>query len=425
MNPSSSWQEKLPPIAIIGAGPAGLMAAEKLAERGLKVVIFERMASPARKFLMAGRGGLNITHSEPLESLLDRYRPRHASLENAIRAFPPAALIEWTHGLGQETFTGTSGRIFPKSLKASPLLRAWLRRLDGLGVTFNLSHRWTGWDDQSRLTFATPAGEATAGPFAATLLALGGASWPRLGSDGSWVSILERSGVPVTPLAPANAGVTISWSPFLRERFAGTPLKRIALSLNGITQRGEVVITKDGLEGGAIYALSHDLREAFASGAPVRLTLDLRPDDDVPDLTRKITGAPAKQSLANTLRKSASLSPAAIALLREPDPRGLPKGAMDLARLIKELPLTVTGFAGMERAISSAGGVRLDALDPHFMLRARPGVFAAGEMLDWEAPTGGYLLQACLGTGVSSASGIADWLLRQFSTSPGRQRASE
>ena len=396
------------PVAIIGAGPAGLMAAERLAERGRKVVIYERMPSPARKFLMAGRGGLNLTHTEPLEAFLKRYRPAAPLIEDMVRAFPPEALLDWVHGLGIETFAGSSGRVFPKGLKASPLLRAWLRRLEALGVTWHLGYRWTGWDDLRRLTFMRRDGERAAAPCSAVVLALGGASWPRLGSDGTWNEILERQNISIAPFAPSNAGFHISWSDFLRHRHAGTPLKRIALSFNGTTHRGEAVITKSGLEGGAVYAMSGDVRDALASGHLVRVSLDLRPDINGDDLARRIGKSDPKQSLANTLRKAAALAPAAIALLREPGP--LPKTPEALAHLIKAVPLTITGIDGLARAISSAGGIRLESVDAGLMLRSHPGVFVAGEMLDWEAPTGGYLLQACFASGVLAAEGVDRWI---------------
>jgi uncharacterized flavoprotein (TIGR03862 family) len=380
------------PVAIIGAGPAGLMAAETLAAAGREVVIFDQMASPARKFLLAGRGGLNLTHSEPLEVLLTRYGAAAEALRPAIEAFPPAALIAWAEGLGQAVFTGSSGRVFPRVMKASPLLRAWLTRLEGLGVTLRRGHRWMGWDDAGGLRFATAEGEVRFQP-AATILALGGASWPRLGSDGAWAGLLAD----VAPFRPANMGFRLDWSPHFAERFQGTPLKRVALSFGGRTQRGEAMVTRDGIEGGLIYAFSAALREALARDGFADVTLDLRPD-----LAR--VGLPGgSQSLSNQLRKQAGLPPVAVGLVQE----ALRAGAgMTPAALVKALPLRLTGTQGLERAISSAGGLRWSALDGGFMLRARPGVFAVGEMLDWEAPTGGYLLQACFSTAVTAARGL-------------------
>lgn len=381
-----------PDIVIIGAGPAGLIAAETLAAAGRRVVVHERMPSPARKLLMAGRGGLNLTHSEPLDRLLTRYGAARPWLEPAITAFPPAALVAWAEGLGQPCFTGSSGRIFPSAMKASPLLRGWLTRLAGLGVRLVTRSEWRGWTPDGALAFAdqpplTPR---------ATLLALGGASWPRLGADGGWTAHL-----PHTPLRPANGGFRVAWSERFR-RFAGTPLKRIAASFAGQSLRGEAMITADGIEGGAIYALSAALRDATTAG-PATLTLDLRPDLDAATLARRLAAPRRGQSLANFLRRSAGLSPVAIGLVQEALHRGAPG---DLSLLIKRLPVIVEAPQPLAQAISTAGGVPREALDEHFMLRARPGVFIAGEMLDWEAPTGGYLLQACFSTGVAAARGI-------------------
>lgn len=396
-------------IAIIGSGPAGLMAAEVLAAAGNRVTVYERLASPARKLLMAGRGGLNLTHSEALPEVLSRYPGAPTSVLRAIEHFPPEALLAWVHGLGIDTFVGSSGRIFPKGLKASPLLRAWLKRLADLGVEMRTRHLWTGWSAAGALTFQREDGTVTSLTPDATLLALGGASWPRLGTDGSWVPVLAQAGASVSPLLPANAGILISWSAPLLARFAGAPLKRIALSCGGHTQRGEAVITRTGLEGGAVYALFPEVRKALAAGAPATVTLDLRPDDDLATVIRRVSLPRGKESLANFLRKRLALTPAAMAVLREPGRGSLPGEPEALARLIKALPLTAIGTAGLERAISTAGGVRLDSLDDRFMLRTRPGVFAAGEMLDWEAPTGGYLLQASFATGRAAAKGILCW----------------
>jgi uncharacterized flavoprotein (TIGR03862 family) len=378
-------------VAVIGAGPAGLMAADALSARGYAVTVYERMPSPARKFLMAGRGGLNITHSEPLDRFLARYQAAAPWLHGLIHAFPPDALRAFCADLGEETYVGSSGRVFPKSHKASPLLRAWLARLDRQGVRLITRASWTGWDADGRLTFD---GAAPAAP-AATVLALGGASWPRLGATGRWTELLGARGVPITPWQSANCGVDIAWPDAIRSRWAGVPLKNIALSIGGVQVRGEAMISAYGLEGGAVYALGAALRQAV----PGTLVLDLKPDVSADALAARLAKAPPGQSLANRLRR-AGLPPVAAALLRM-----APTGAS-----VKALPLTVTRMQGLERAISSAGGLGLDALDDQLMLRALPGVFAAGEMLDWEAPTGGYLLQACFATGLAAARGVDRWL---------------
>ncbi len=388
---------------VIGAGPAGLVAASRLAAAGWRVMVFDRMPSPARKLLMAGRGGLNLTHSEPLDTFLPRYRPQAPALEAAVRAFDPQALRAFAADLGEETFVGSSGRVFPRSFKASPLLRAWLRRLAGAGVTLHLRHHWTGWTDDGRLRFATPDGEVAVDADA-TILALGGASWPRLGSDGGWTALLEARGVPLAPFAPSNMGVEVAWTPEFAKRFAGGPLKRIALSAAGRTVRGEAVVTAGGLEGGAVYALSGAIRDQIDREGHSDLALDLRPDLTMAALAARLAAVPAKQSLSSRLRKGGGLLPAAAGLLRE---AGIPDASPEgLAARIKALPLRARGVAGLERAISSAGGIRWDALDADFMLKAIPGVFACGEMLDWEAPTGGYLLQASFATGWAAAGGV-------------------
>ena len=394
-------------IAIVGGGPAGLAAAEVLAEAGHAVTIYERMPSVGRKLLIAGRGGLNLTHSEPLPAFLGRYHPA-GSLAEAIAAFPPDALRAWCADLGEPTFVGSSGRVFPRSFKASPLLRAWLGRLGAAGVRIRTRHRLVGWE-AGRLAFETPEGARTVAP-RATLLALGGASWPRLGSDGAWVPLLEGQGVPVSELRPANVGFAVAWSEVFRERFSGEPVKRIALTTDRVTVRGEAVITRDGIEGGAVYALSRLLREAIRATGEARLVLDLRPDLPEAALAKRLGAPRPGESMATRLRKAAGLSPVAAGLLREAAGLTLPSAAPDLAALIKAAPLRLHGTQGLERAISTAGGVRSAALDGHFMLRDRPGTFLAGEMLDWEAPTGGYLLQGAFASGRAAAAGMIAWL---------------
>lgn len=380
------------------------MAAEILAQAGCAVTLHERMPSPARKFLIAGRGGLNLTHSEPRAAFLARYGAAAEWLAPMLDAFPPGRLQAWVEGLGEPTFIGSSGRLFPASFKASPLLRAWLRRLDGLGVRLAPRQLWKGWDEAGALRLATPEGETILWPDA-TLLALGGASWPRLGSDGGWVEILKAVGVDVAPLRAANSGAHVEWSETFATRFAGQPLKRIALTLDGLTVRGEAMIDAGGLEGGVVYALSAPLRARVERDGQATLTLDLRPDLSAARLAERLAASRKGESLANRLRKAAGLSPAAAGMLREGE-GVLPAEPADLAARIKALPLTVTGMAGLERAISSAGGVERSQVTDGLMLTARPGVFVAGEMLDWEAPTGGYLLQASFATGAAAARGI-------------------
>ncbi|MFZ4807648.1 MAG: TIGR03862 family flavoprotein [Hyphomicrobiaceae bacterium] len=399
-------------VVVVGGGPAGLMAAEDLARAGLAVTVYDRMPTLGRKLLIAGRGGLNLTHGEPLDTFLSRYADATPWLTPLIRGFPPEQLRAWAEGLGQETFVGSSGRVFPRAMKASPLLRAWLARLAGLGVTFRTRHRWVGFDPSGALRFETGSPpETITVPADAVVLALGGASWPRLGSDGAWTAILAADGVAITPLAASNTGVLIDWSPAVRERFAGLPLKRIAATIGDVTVRGEAVITARGLEGGAIYGLSAALRAALAETGTATLTLDLRPDLTTAALADRLARSPAKQSLASRLAKAARLSPAQAAALREGAPAGgLPREPLALATAIKASPLRITGLAGLDRAISTAGGIRRDSVDGSLMLEARPGVFVAGEMLDWDAPTGGYLLQASFATGRRAAEGVCAWL---------------
>jgi hypothetical protein len=396
---------------VVGAGPAGLAAAEALALSGCNVTLYDAAPSPARKFLLAGRGGLNLTHSEPLEAgFLTRYRPVAIQLARAIERFPPVSLRAWAAELGEETFVGSSGRVFPKSFKSTPLLRAWLARLAGLGVKLSARRRLIGLADEGRvLRFRSPDGEEEA-QAGAIVLALGGASWPRLGGDGAWAALLRHAGVEVAPLKPANCGFRLDWSVHFRERFAGQPLKAIALSHAGESVRGEAMIDAEGIEGGAVYALSALLREAIERDGEATLLVDLKPDLTHEALALRLRRR-AGQSTSTFLRKAAGLAPAAIALLRETGP--LPGEAEELAARIKSVALRLTAPAPIARAISSAGGVAWREIDERFMLAKLPGVFVAGEMIDWEAPTGGYLLQACFATGRAAGLGAAEWIARR------------
>jgi uncharacterized flavoprotein (TIGR03862 family) len=400
-------------VAVIGAGPAGLMAAEVLARDGARVTVYDAMPSAGRKFLMAGRGGLNLTHSEPLPAFLARYREAAPWLEPAISAFPPQALREWSEALGLPTFVGSSGRVFPESFKASPLLRAWLRRLDSQDVRFEFRHRWVGWDDGGQLRFQTPDGGRLV-EARATVLALGGASWPRLGSDGTWADVLSARGIAISPLRSANCGFTVGWSDVFRDRFEGQPLKGVEFKFGSQTIRGEAIITRTGIEGGAIYALSADLREAIAKSSEATLHVSLRPDLSPAELAERLSAPRGKQSFSNFIRKASNLPPIAIGLLQE---AAISSGSslsslspQALTDLISTVPIKLISVAPIARAISTAGGIARDELDENYMLGRLPGVFAAGEMLDWEAPTGGYLLQASFATGAAAGRGVLRWL---------------
>jgi uncharacterized flavoprotein (TIGR03862 family) len=372
---------KQPKVSVIGAGPAGLMAAEVLAAGGAEVVVYDHMPAPARKFLLAGRGGLNLTHSEPLDALLGRYGEARDFLEPAIRAFPPDALVAWCNGLGIETFVGSSGRVFPKQMKASPLLRAWLKRLGELGVTLKSRERWEGFD-------GTP-----------TIFAMGGASWPHLGSDAAWVPTFRTAGIRVNGFKPSNGRFLVHWTPLFRDRFAGTPIKNVSITYANNKVRGELMISKEGIEGGAIYALSRFMREA--PGEP--LQIDFRPDVTQAALTEKLERPRGKQSLSTYLRKTVGLTPVAISLMHETNTPMTAEG-------IKDVAVKILRPAGIAKAISSAGGVARTEVDENFQLLKIKGCYAIGEMLDWEAPTGGYLLQACFSTAVAAAK---DFLQKQ------------
>jgi len=403
-----------PSVAVIGGGPAGLMAAEVLAEGGVRVELYEAMLSVGRKFLLAGKGGLNITHSEPFERFLSRYGTRAPRLAPLLRDFGPEALRAWVHALGIETFVGTSGRVFPAEMKAAPLLRAWLHRLREAGVHFHMRHRWHGWDDAGALRFATPHGEQIVHADA-VVLALGGGSWARLGSDGAWVPILARRGVSIAPLRPANCGFDVEWSEHFRSRFAGEPVKSVGIELvdadgTVIRHGGEFVVTEHGVEGSLIYMLSAPLRDAIAARGAVTLRLDLAPGRDLSRLRAELAKPRNGRSLANHLRTRAGISGAKAGLLRELAPPSDLASAERLAAAIKALPLRLVAPRPLDEAISSAGGVAFEGLDERLMLRALPGVFCAGEMLDWEAPTGGYLLTACFASGRAAGVGALQWL---------------
>ncbi|MEZ5562219.1 MAG: TIGR03862 family flavoprotein [Gammaproteobacteria bacterium] len=393
-----------PAIAIVGSGPAGLAAAEMLASEA-DVHVFDAMPSPGRKFLLAGKSGLNLTHAEDPESFLCRFGPARAVLEPALRSFPPAAIRQWAAGLDIDTFVGSSGRVFPVAMKASPLLRAWLSRLRAGGVKLHVRHRWQGWNAGGGLVFATPDG-VRAFSADATVLALGGASWPRLGSDGAWTTLLADRGVRINPLRPANCGFDVAWSTHLRERFAGSPVKPVCLSFGAQAVRGEFVVSAKGIEGSAVYTLSAALRDALEAQACATLRVDLLPDRSLEQLGAALSRPRGKASLASHLRKAAGIEGVKAALLRETADAGTLADPLRLAAHLKALPLVLTGTRPLVEAISTAGGVALDEIDAQFMLRRLPGVFVAGEMLDWEAPTGGYLLSACLATGRAAGSGV-------------------
>lgn len=401
-------------VAIIGGGPAGLMAAETLARAGVSVTVYDAMPSVGRKFLLAGVGGMNITHSEPKTAFIQRYREASPWVAEWLAAFDANALRDWIHGLDIDTFVGSSGRVFPVEMKAAPLLRAWLRRLRETGVSIQTRHRWLGWDEQGHLSFATPAGTESVHA-SAVVLALGGGSWARLGSDGAWTALLSARDVTVRELLPANCGFTADWSAHMQNRFAGAPLKQVIARVSspddtGIERRGECVVTRDGLEGSLIYALSAELRDQLSACGEARLTLDLAPDRSLAELSAALQQPRKGQSLSSILRKRAGLDPVKIALLHECLAKDAIAEPASLATGIKALPVRLTGTRPLDEAISTAGGVSRSALDNQLMLRALPGTFCAGEMLDWEAPTGGYLLTACFASGRHAALGALNWI---------------
>lgn len=396
-------------VAVIGAGPAGLMAAEVLARSGIRVDIYDAMPSAGRKFLMAGKGGMNITHAEPYPDFLTRYGARRAQLEPLLNAFTPSDLREWVHGFGIATFVGSSKRVFPADMKAAPLLRAWLHRLRGEGVYFHMRHRWSGWDKQGALRFITPDGERAMNADA-VVLALGGGSWPQLGSDGAWVSLLAQCGITVAPLRPANCGFDIAWSDHFRERFVGTPLKSVAARFGEICKQGECIITGNGIEGGVIYAFSAALRDEIEREGHATLLLDLLPDWSERRVHDEVHHPRGSRSLSSHLQSRLGLQGVKANLLREVLGAQGYGNLAKLSRTIKALPLTLIAARPLSESISSAGGVTFDMLDEHLMLHNMPGVFCAGEMLDWEAPTGGYLLSACFASGRAAGVGAARWL---------------
>ncbi len=400
-------------VAIVGGGPAGLMAAEQLAAvDGLEVAVFDAMPSFGRKFLMAGKGGMNITHGEPLADFVGRYGDRQADIGRLLDRFGPQQLREWIAGLGIATFVGSSGRVFPAGMKAAPLLRAWLHRLRGKGVHFHVRHRWQGWAADGTLRFATPGGEIAWAADAA-ILALGGGSWARLGSDGAWVSLLAERGIPVEPLKPANCGFDVAWSAHFSERFAGAPVKPVIASIAGRRQQGEFNITAGGIEGGLVYALAASLRDALATDGRAVLHLDLAPGRTLVSLAADLARPRGHDSLASHPRRRPGIAGVKAGLLRELLPPETLTASDRLAAAIKNLPLPVRAARPIDEAISTAGGVCFEALDENLMLRHLPGVFCAGEMLDWEAPTGGYLLTACFSTGYAAGQGARTWLDRQ------------
>ncbi len=402
-------------IAIIGGGPAGLMAAEAARAAGGEVDLYDAMASVGRKFLLAGKGGLNLTHSEPSEKFLSRYGARRAQVGPLLASFGPDALQAWVRGLGIETFVGSSGRVFPKDLKAAPLLRAWLRRLRQAGVRFHMRHRWSGWDAQGSPCFVTPEGNRSV-QADAVVLALGGGSWPKLGSDASWVPLLAGRGLQIAPLQPANCGFDVGWSEHFRTKFAGQPVKSVAIILRNDAgaeswHPGEFVITETGVEGGVIYSVSAALRDEILTKGVATMYLDLAPDRDVPRLTHDLSRPRGKRTMATHLQRQAHIEGVKAGLLREVVSKEDFADPARLAAAIKSLPLQLVAPRPLEEAISTAGGVPFEALDTRLMVRMLPGLFCAGEMLDWEAPTGGYLLTTCFATGRTAGAGAAAWLI--------------
>ena len=406
----------MPVAAVIGGGPAGLMAAETLARGGVQVDLYDAMPSVGRKFLLAGVGGMNITHSESFDAFLARYGARSEFIKPLLEAFPPPALREWIHGLEVETFVGSSGRVFPKDMKAAPLLRAWLHRLREAGVRFHVRHRWLGWREDGALRFATPQNEMAV-HVDALVLALGGGSWAKLGSDGAWLPLLAQRGVEVAPLLPSNCGFDVAngWSEHLKSRFAAQPLKTVALRFTDAAgqthvRRGELMLSGSGIEGSLVYALSAPLRDAIAAQGAVTVQLDLAPDKTLDRVIAEVAHPRGARSLSSHLQSRAGIKGVKMALLREVLSPDQLNDAVRLAHAIKSLPISLGAPRPLDEAISSAGGVRFETLDEHLMLRSLPGVFCAGEMLDWEAPTGGYLLTACFASGRAAGRGALNYM---------------
>ena len=402
------------PVAIIGGGPAGLIAAQQLSAAGYQVELFDGMPSVGRKLLQAGKGGFNLTHSEPIEPFTERYGAQAPFFAPLLRQFGADQLRDWAKTLGFETFVGSSGRVFPLDMKAAPLVRAWLHQLREAGVIFHVRHYWTGWDNDGALHFTTPDGPRSV-QAGCTLLALGGGSWPRLGSDGKWAPYLEQQGVLISALKPANCGIMIPWSDHFRDKFAGTPIKGTAISHqdihgNPITRRGECVVTAQGLEGSLIYPTIPVLRNDLERLGVTHLSMDLLPDRSIERVTRELTESRGSKSLSNHLRNKLGLDGVKIALLYEFIDKETLRQPAALALAIKALPIVVNGLRPLEEAISSAGGIVMSELDEGLMLKQHPGVFCAGEMLDWEAPTGGDLLTGCFSTGMQAAKGMMSWI---------------
>ena len=408
---TDSANRPAPRVAIIGGGPAGLMAAEVLALAGVRVELFDAMPSVGRKFLLAGVGGMNITHSEAKPAFLSRYGQRRAEIAHLLGEFDAEALRAWIHGLGIETFVGTSGRVFPTDMKAAPLLRAWLKRLRELGVVIHTRHRWLGWTAEGALRIASPTGEQAL-TADATLLALGGGSWARLGSDGAWVPLLQARGIEIAPLQPSNCGFEVTgWSALLRDKFAGAPLKNVSLRLDDETPRqGEFVLTSSGVEGSLVYALSAPIRQRIVQQGSATIYLDLLPHSSQAKLQTALSKARGSHSMAKHLHRQVGIDGVKAALLRELATPEQINDAAQLASVLKALPLTLVRTRPLDEAISSAGGVPFEALDQHLMLKQLPGLFCAGEMLDWEAPTGGYLLTVCFASGRAAGLGMLEWL---------------